>query len=68
MNRFIIDSHMHFDDRPDFFETLVAIYRPRNAMACVLTPMSGFEAAKRAAAANPDGADAVRADRSSQGG
>jgi len=52
--RFIIDSHMHFDERPDFFETLVGIYRPRNAMACVLTPMSGFEATRRAAAAHPD--------------
>ena len=53
-HRFIIDSHMHFDDRPDFFERLVAMYRPRNAMACVLTPMSGFEATRRAAADHPD--------------
>ena len=30
--RFIIDSHLHFDARPDFFDTLVSTYRPRNAM------------------------------------
>jgi predicted TIM-barrel fold metal-dependent hydrolase len=52
--RFIIDSHQHFDARPDYFDKLVATYRPRNAMACVLTPMAGFEATKRAAAAHPD--------------
>jgi predicted TIM-barrel fold metal-dependent hydrolase len=52
--RFIIDSHQHFDDRPDYFDKLVATYRPRNAMACVLTPMPGFEATKRAATAYPD--------------
>src|SRR5262245_39860511 len=52
--RFIIDSHQHFDARPDYFDKLVATYRPRNAMACVLTPMAGFDATKRAAAAHPD--------------
>src|SRR5215471_18537665 len=53
-DRFIIDSHMHYDERPEFFEKLVGIYRAKNAMACVLTPMAGFEATKRAVAANPD--------------
>jgi predicted TIM-barrel fold metal-dependent hydrolase len=52
--RFIIDSHQHYDGRPDYFERLVATYRPRNAMACVLTPMAGFESVRRAVAAHPD--------------
>ena len=52
--RFIIDAHQHFDARPDYFQALVAAYRPRNAMACVLTPMAGFDATKKAAAAYPD--------------
>lgn len=52
--RFIIDAHQHFDARPDYFPALVAAYRPRNAMACVLTPMAGFDATKKAAAAYPD--------------
>jgi len=52
--RFIIDAHQHFDARPDYFPSLVSTYRPRNAMACVLTPMAGFEATKKAAAAYPD--------------
>jgi hypothetical protein len=52
--RFVIDSHQHYDDRPDYVDRLVATYRPRNAMACVLTPMAGFETVRRAAAAHPD--------------
>jgi predicted TIM-barrel fold metal-dependent hydrolase len=52
--RFVIDSHLHFQDQPDFFDRLVKTYRPRNAMACVLTPMKHFEALKKAAAAYPD--------------
>ena len=52
--RFVIDSHQHYEDKPDYFERLVKTYRPRNAMACVLTPMSGFEATKKAAAQFPD--------------
>ncbi len=52
--RFIIDSHQHFDAKPDYIQRLVTVYRPRNAMACVLTPMSGFEAVRQAAAAHPD--------------
>ena len=52
--RFVIDSHMHFEDRPDFFPTLARVYRPRNAMACVLTFMKDFEATKRGLAAYPD--------------
>ena len=33
---------------------LVKVYRPRNAMACVLTPLSGLEVVKKAAAEHPD--------------
>lgn len=52
--RFIIDSHQHYQDAPDYIERLVKLYRPRNAMACVLTPMAGFEVVKKAAADYPD--------------
>jgi hypothetical protein len=52
--RFIIDSHQHHDGKPDYIDRLVAAYRPRNAMACVLTPMESFDSTKRAAAAHPD--------------
>jgi predicted TIM-barrel fold metal-dependent hydrolase len=52
--RFIIDSHQHFEDKPDYITRLVGMYRPRRAMACVLTPMAGFEVVKRAAADHPD--------------
>lgn len=33
--RFIIDCHLHYRARPDFFEVLSKTFRPRNAMACV---------------------------------
>lgn len=52
--RFIIDAHHHYNPAPDFIERLVKVYRARNAMACVLTPMSGFEVVKKAAAQYPD--------------
>jgi predicted TIM-barrel fold metal-dependent hydrolase len=52
--RFVIDSHLHFRDEPDFFDTLARTYRARNAMACVLTPFRHFEKVKKAAAAHPD--------------
>lgn len=52
--RFIIDSHQHYRDDPSFIDTLVKIYKPQNAMACVLTPIRGFEVVRKAAAAHPD--------------
>jgi len=52
--RFIIDSHQHYEDKPDYVERLVKTYRARNAMACVLTPMAGFQVVKKAAAQYPD--------------
>jgi predicted TIM-barrel fold metal-dependent hydrolase len=52
--RLIIDSHQHFQSAPDYVSRLVKVYSQRNAMACVLTPMSGFEVIKKAAAEHPD--------------
>jgi len=52
--RFIIDSHQHYQPRPDYIARLVQAYRPRNAMACVLTPRSGLDVVKKAAADHPD--------------
>jgi hypothetical protein len=52
--RFVIDAHHHYDSSPGYIERLVKVYRARNAMACVLTPMSGFEVVKKAAAEYPD--------------
>jgi predicted TIM-barrel fold metal-dependent hydrolase len=52
--RFIIDTHQHYSATQDYIARLVKVYRARNAMACVLTPMSGFEVVKKAAADHPD--------------
>jgi predicted TIM-barrel fold metal-dependent hydrolase len=52
--RFVIDTHQHFSAAPNYIQDLVNVYKPRNAMACVLTPMSGFEVVKKAAAEHPD--------------
>jgi uncharacterized protein len=52
--RFVIDSHQHWRAAPDYIETLVRTYRPRNAMACVLTPLEGLESVRKAAADHPD--------------
>src|SRR5207245_1158824 len=52
--RFVIDSHQHYQDAPDYIDRLVRIYRPRNAMACVLTLMKDWPAVKKAAATYPD--------------
>src|SRR5688500_2676343 len=52
--RFVIDAHQHYASAPDYIDRVVQTYRPRNAMACVLTPMSGFETVKKAAGQYPD--------------
>src|SRR5688572_15812930 len=52
--RFIIDSHQHYRDDPAYIDQLVKVYRPRRAMACVLTPIRGLEVVRKAAAAHPD--------------
>lgn len=52
--RFIIDSHQHWRPDADYVDKLVRTYRPRNAMACVLTPMEGFDAVRQAVLDFPD--------------
>jgi len=52
--RFVIDSHQHYRDEPDYIDTLVRIYRARNAMACVLTPVRALDVVRAAAQAHPD--------------
>lgn len=52
--RFVIDSHQHFRPEPDYIAKLVKIYRPLNAMACVLTPITGLVVVRQAAADHPD--------------
>ncbi len=52
--RFVIDSHQHWRAGDDYIAALVETYRPRNAMACVLTPFRGLEAVRQAAAQYPD--------------
>lgn len=52
--RFVIDSHQHWKSDPVYVEKLVRTYRPRNAMACVLTPLEGLEAIRKAAGQYPD--------------
>jgi predicted TIM-barrel fold metal-dependent hydrolase len=52
--RFVIDAHQHYSASRDYIDRLVKVYRPRNAMACVLTPIAGFDVVKKAAAQHPD--------------
>ncbi len=52
--RFVIDSHQHWREGDAYMRALVDTYRPRNAMACVLTPIRGLEAVREAAKLHPD--------------
>jgi hypothetical protein len=52
--RFVIDGHQHFQASPDYIQRLVNTYRPRNAMACVLTFMKDWKTVKQAASEHPD--------------
>ncbi|MBI3682046.1 MAG: amidohydrolase family protein [Acidobacteria bacterium] len=52
--RFVIDSHQHYDPKPDYFERLVRVYKPRNAMVCVNGFRKDLGAISKAAAAHPD--------------
>jgi uncharacterized protein len=52
--RFVIDSHQHYRDEPGYIDRLVKTYRPRHAMACVLTPVAALDVVREAAAAHPD--------------
>jgi uncharacterized protein len=51
---FIIDSHIHAGHDQQWVDDMVLIYRPRNAMACVLTWMDDFELINAAAKKYPD--------------
>lgn len=52
--KFIIDSHIHCGSSEKWVEEMVKIYRPRNAMACVLTWMKDMELMKNAMSNYPD--------------
>lgn len=52
--RFVIDAHQHWQATPDYVPTLVKVYRARNAMACVLTPIAHLDALMAAARQHPD--------------
>ena len=52
--RFVIDSHQHYEAKPDYFERLVKTYRPLNAMACVNAFPRDFDALSKAAKQYPD--------------
>src|SRR4051812_27863659 len=52
--RFTIDCHLHYQQRPLFFETLLTFYRERNAMACCNGFRAQFSAIAEAAKKNPE--------------
>jgi hypothetical protein len=52
--KFILDSHIHCGGTEDWVEEMVKTYRPRNAMAFVLTWMKDMKLMKDAAADYPD--------------
>jgi uncharacterized protein len=47
--RFIIDSHQHYENKPDYFDRLERHYTPRNAMVCVNGFMRDHDAIRKAA-------------------
>ncbi|MBI3650729.1 MAG: amidohydrolase family protein [Acidobacteria bacterium] len=49
-----VDAHLHYEDRPNFFEDLVRVYRKNNAVACVLAGREDFDKLKAAAKQYPD--------------
>ena len=51
---FIIDSHIHCGGTEAWVQEMVMTYRPRNAMACVLTWIKEMDLMKNAAATYPD--------------
>ncbi len=52
--KFIIDSHLHCGGNEAWIQETVRTYRPRNAMACVLTWMKEMDLMKDALAGYPD--------------
>ena len=49
-----VDAHIHWDDRANFVEDLVRIYRKNNAVACLSAQREEFDALKAAAKKHPD--------------
>jgi predicted TIM-barrel fold metal-dependent hydrolase len=52
--RFIIDGHQHWGESPNYVETLVNTYQPRNAVACVNAYMRDWARLKSAAKRYPE--------------
>jgi len=52
--KFIIDSHIHCGGTEAWVQDMVRTYRPRKAMACVLTWMKEMDLMKNAMAGYPD--------------
>lgn len=52
--RFTIDCHLHYQQRPLFFETLLTFYRERNAMACCNGFRAQYPAILEASKKNPE--------------
>ncbi|RPJ49813.1 MAG: hypothetical protein EHM23_36180, partial [Acidobacteria bacterium] len=51
---FIIDSHIHCGGTDAWVDEMVRMYRPRKAMACVLTRLNNMDLMKKAIADYPD--------------
>ncbi len=52
--QFLIDSHTHCGENENWVSEMVRVYRPRKAMACVLTRMAQMELMRKAMADYPD--------------
>ena len=51
---FVLDSHVHCGGTEAWVQDMVRTYRPRHAMACVLTWMKDMDLMKDAIAGHPD--------------
>ncbi len=49
-----VDAHIHWDDRANFVEDLVRVYRKNNAIACLSAQRDEFAALQAAAKKHPD--------------
>ncbi|MEP7271409.1 MAG: amidohydrolase family protein [Acidobacteriota bacterium] len=49
-----VDAHIHYEDRPNFFEDLARIYRAHKAVACLSAPREHFDKLAAAARKYPD--------------
>lgn len=49
-----VDAHIHWDERPNFVEDLVRVYRQHNAVACLNARREHFDKLKEAAKKYPD--------------